>query len=501
MTTLRRRQALYNVFPRTRASHETRITAMDRRVFLKGTGKAVTLGAATLALGGKVLGANDRVRIAVCGVRGRGHDHIRGFHKVPGVEIVALCDVDENVLNRRLAEVEALGVSRPKAFVDIRKLLEDKDVDAVSIATPNHWHSLIAISACQAGKDVYVEKPASHNWWEGRQLVEAVRKYNRICQHGSQARSNPGMIEAIRHVRGGLIGDVYLARALCYKWRASIGHATPEPVPAGVHYDLWTGPAPLKPFTRNRFHYNWHWIWDTGNGEVGNQAIHEIDIARWGLGVNFPVQVLAGGGRFLFDDDQETPNVVSATFCFEDSSGKRKMMELEVRPWITNHEAEIGTGAYKSSGPPPAGLATPPSTPRPQPAGANQSGPVGPVDAKTNTIGNIFYGSDGYLAIDTYDAYKSWLGNQARPGPSGKGDGDHFANFVDCVRSRRAENIHSPIEEAHISCTLLHLANVSYRLGRTLNYDPSSQQVVGDDEANRMLRGSYRAPYVVPEAV
>ncbi|PYY06683.1 MAG: gfo/Idh/MocA family oxidoreductase [Acidobacteria bacterium] len=474
---------------------------MDRRVFLKGTGKAVTLGAATLALGGKVLGANDRVRIAVCGVRGRGHDHIRGFHKVPGVEIVALCDVDENVLNRRLAEVEALGVSRPKAFVDIRKLLEDKDVDAVSIATPNHWHSLIAISACQAGKDVYVEKPASHNWWEGRQLVEAVRKYNRICQHGSQARSNPGMIEAIRHVRGGLIGDVYLARALCYKWRASIGHATPEPVPAGVHYDLWTGPAPLKPFTRNRFHYNWHWIWDTGNGEVGNQAIHEIDIARWGLGVNFPVQVLAGGGRFLFDDDQETPNVVSATFCFEDSSGKRKMMELEVRPWITNHEAEIGTGAYKSSGPPPAGLATPPSTPRPQPAGANQSGPVGPVDAKTNTIGNIFYGSDGYLAIDTYDAYKSWLGNQARPGPSGKGDGDHFANFVDCVRSRRAENIHSPIEEAHISCTLLHLANVSYRLGRTLNYDPSSQQVVGDDEANRMLRGSYRAPYVVPEAV
>src|SRR5438105_5472220 len=272
MTTLRRRQALYNVFPRTRASHETRITAMDRRVFLKGTGKAVTLGAATLALGGKVLGANDRVRIAVCGVRGRGHDHIRGFHKVPGVEIVALCDVDENVLNRRLAEVEALGVSRPKAFVDIRKLLEDKDVDAVSIATPNHWHSLIAISACQAGKDVYVEKPASHNWWEGRQLVEAVRKYNRICQHGSQARSNPGMIEAIRHVRGGLIGDVYLARALCYKWRASIGHATPEPVPAGVHYDLWTGPAPLKPFTRNRFHYNWHWIWDTGNGEVGNRS-------------------------------------------------------------------------------------------------------------------------------------------------------------------------------------------------------------------------------------
>src|SRR5437660_1798322 len=495
MTTLRRRQALYNVFPRTRASHETRITAMDRRVFLKGTGKAVTLGAATLALGGKVLGANDRVRIAVCGVRGRGHDHIRGFHKVPGVEIVALCEVDENVLNRRLAEVEALGVSRPKAFVDIRKLLEDKDVDAVSIATPNHWHSLIAISACQAGKDVYVEKPASHNWWEGRQLVEAVRKYNRMCQHGSQARSNPGMIEAIRHVRVVLIGDVYLARALCYKWRASIGHATPEPVPAGVHYDLWTGPAPLKPFTRNRFHYNWHWIWDTGNGEVGNQAIHEIDIARWGLGVGFPVSVSAMGGHFMFDDDQETPNTLNASFCFEGPGGKRKMMELDVRHWITNHEAEIGAGAYGASGVPAAGLTADASK---KPA-AQQS--LGPKDAKTNTVGNIFYGSKGYLGIDGYDTYKTWVTGEVEPGPHGKGSADHYGNFVDCVRSRRAQDIHSPIEEAHISTTLVHLANASYRLGRTLRFDPAQEQVIGDDEANRMLRGSYRAPYVVPEEV
>jgi predicted dehydrogenase len=470
---------------------------MDRRDFLKTSSKAVTIGAATLALGGKVLGANDRVRVAICGVRGRGHDHIRGFHRVAGVELAAVCDVDETVLNQRLGEVEALGSSRPKSYIDVRKLLEDKDIDAVSIATPNHWHSLIAIWACQAGKDVYVEKPASHNWWEGRQLVEAVRKYNRICQHGSQARSNPGMIEAIQHLHGGLIGNVYMARALCYKWRPSIGHATPEPVPAGVDYDLWTGPAPLKPFTPNRFHYNWHWIWDTGNGEVGNQAIHEIDIARWGLGVTFPVHVSALGGHFLFDDDQETPNVVNATFCFDDSNGTRKMMELEVRPWITNHEAEIGTGAYKSSGPPPAGLSAP-AAPKPQ---ATRATPSGPVDAKTNTIGNIFYGSDGYLAIDTYDAYKSWLGNQVQAGPSGKGDGDHFANFIGCVRSRRAEDIHSPIEEAHISCTLLHLANASYRLGRTLKYDPASQQVVGDDEANRMLRGSYRAPYVVPETV
>ncbi len=469
--------------------------AIDRRDFLKTTGKAITVGAATLALGGKVLGANDRVRLAVCGVRGRGNDHLRGFEHVPGVEIAALCDVDENVLNQRLDEVEKLGRARPKSYIDIRKLLEDKEIDAISIATPNHWHSLIAIWACQAGKDVYVEKPCSHNWWEGRQLVRAVKKYNRICQHGSQARSNPGMTEAIRHVQEGTIGDVYLARAICFKWRPTIGHAAVEPVPPAVHYDLWTGPAPLKPFTRNRFHYNWHWIWDTGNGEVGNQAIHEIDIARWGLGARFPVEVSAMGGHFMFDDDQQTPNVLNATFYFDAREGKRKMMELEVRHWITNHEAEIGTGAYGSGGVPAAGLSG--SAGR----GAVAQQPLGPKDAKTNTIGNIFYGSNGYLAIDGYDAYKTWLTNQAEPGPSGKATGDHFANFIDCVRSRRAEDIHAPIEEGHMSTTLLHLANASYRLGRALKFDPEQQQVIGDNEANQMLRGSYRAPYIVPEEV
>src|SRR5262249_2678569 len=189
-------------------------------------------------------------------------------------------------------------------------------------------------------------------------------------------------------LRDGVIGDVYMARALCYKWRGTIGHARQEAVPAGVHYDLWTGPAPLKPFTQNRFHYNWHWIWDTGNGEVGNQAIHEIDIARWGLGVRFPTMVSAMGGHFLFDDDQETPNVLNVTYYFDEPNGKRKMMELEVRPWITNHEAEIGTGAYKSSGIPAAGLSTPTKKVPDPLAGI---GPVGPVDAKTNTIGNLFY--------------------------------------------------------------------------------------------------------------
>ncbi|MGC0771652.1 MAG: Gfo/Idh/MocA family oxidoreductase [Candidatus Acidiferrum sp.] len=469
---------------------------IERRDFLKTTGKAITVGAAALALGGKILGANDRVRVAVCGVRGRGKDHIHGFAHVPGVELAALCDVDENVLNERLGDVEKMGLPRPKSYVDVRKLLEDKEIDAISIATPNHWHSLIGIWGCQAAKDVYVEKPCSHNTFEGRQLVRAVKKYNRICQHGSQSRSNPGMIEAIHHLSDGTVGDVYMGRAICFKWRGTIGHAPEEPVPAGVHYDLWTGPAPLKPFTRNRFHYNWHWIWDTGNGEVGNQAIHEIDIARWGLGVRFPVSVSAMGGHFMFVDDQETPNTLNATFYFDTSDGKRKMMELEVRHWITNHEAEIGTGAYGSSAVPPAGLTAPAKK---RPADKEQS--LGPKDAKTNTIGNIFYGSKGILAIDGYDAYKTWLTDQLEPGPHGKAAGDHFANFIDCVRSRRTQDIHSPIEEGHISTTLVHLANASYRLGRTLAFDPATEQVVNDEEANVMLRGTYRAPYVVPEQI
>jgi len=469
--------------------------AIDRRDFLKTMGSSMAVSAAALALRGKVLGANDRVRVAICGVRGRGNDHLHGFAKVPGTEIAALCDVDESVLNQRLGDAEKLGMAKPKPYGDIRRLLEDKDIDAISIATPNHWHSLMAIWACQAGKDVYVEKPCSHNWFEGRQLVRAVKKYNRICQHGSQSRSNPAMLQAMQKLRDGTIGNVYMARALCYKWRASIGHTETEPVPAGVNYDLWTGPAPMKPFTRNRFHYNWHWIWDTGNGEVGNQAIHEIDIARWGLGVGFPVSVSAMGGHFMFDDDQETPNTLNATFAFEDGQGNRKMMELEVRHWITNHEAEIGTGAYGSGGVPAAGL-TAAATKKP-----DEKPSLGPKDAKTNTIGNIFYGSNGYLAIDGYDAYKTWLTDQAEPGPSGKASGDHWANFIDCVRSRRAEDIHSPIEEAHISTTLVHLANASYRLGRSLRFNPAKEQVIDDDEAKRMLRGSYRAPYVVPEEV
>src|SRR6266853_1133560 len=243
---------------------------IDRRDFLKAGATA-----AAMLQTKNAVGANDRVRVAVVGLRGRGFDHIKNYHQIPEVEIAAICDIDENVTRMRLGDLEKLGAPKPKTYVDYRKLLEDKSIDAVSIATPNHWHSLMGIWACQAGKDVYVEKPCSHNIFEGRKLVEASQQYNRIVQHGTNSRSGVAVREAVQKMREGVIGDVYMARGLCFKWRDTIGHTPEEAVPAGVHYDLWTGPAPLQPFTRNHFHYNWHWFWNYGNGEVGNQAIHE----------------------------------------------------------------------------------------------------------------------------------------------------------------------------------------------------------------------------------
>jgi len=432
---------------------------VTRRDFLKTAARTT---ASASALSGitfltrpeRVFGANDRVRVAVCGLKSRGKDHVNAFSRVPNVEVAALCDVDDTVLTKRRAEI---GGS-PRTFTDIRRLLEDQSLDAISIATPNHWHALMAIWACQAGKDVYVEKPCSHNVWEGRQLVRAANKYGRIVQHGTQSRSARALIEAINHLHGGTFGEIYLARGLCFKRRDTIGRAPSEPVPTGVDYDLWTGPAPLKPFTHNRFHYNWHWIWDTGNGDLGNQGIHQVDDARWGLGVALPNRVSAAGGHFMFDDDQETPNTLTCVF--------------EVRHWITNDEAGIRGGVFN----------------------------------RRNTIGTIFYGSNGYLAAGNEDAfsYESWVGRDQKPGPRGHSGDDHFANFITCVRSRKREELRAPIEEGHISCALVHLANTSYRLGRALRVDPDTEQVVGDEEANRLLSGrdrGYRAPFVVPDEV
>ena len=466
---------------------------LNRREFLKTSARR---GAGLAALGGisffpnpqRILGANDRVRIAVIGLHGQGWLHVHEYSKMPNVEIAAVCDVDENVTRERLAAMDKMGLKKPATFVDIRKLLDDKSIDAISIATPNHWHSLMAIWGCQAGKDVYVEKPMCHNWWEGRQVVRATEKYNRIVQHGTNSRSGAAIIEGMQKMRDGLIGDVYLSRGLCYKWRDTIGKAAEEPVPSGVNYDLWTGPAPLKPFTKNRFHYNWHWIWDTGNGDFGNQGIHELDVARWGLGVKFPNRISAMGAHVMFDDDQQTPNVLNVAYEFNMPGGKKRLLEFEVRHWITNPEADIGTPAFEGGDIPHA---------------------VG--DAKENkkkaplyAVGNIFYGSKGYVAMNGYDSYKSWIGEGHEPGPHGKAAGNNWANFIDCVVSRKKENLNAPIEEGYMSTTLLHLGNASYRVGRTLQFDPEKQEIVGDEEASKILRDGdrgYRKPYVVPEKV
>ncbi|HUV68926.1 MAG TPA: Gfo/Idh/MocA family oxidoreductase [Terracidiphilus sp.] len=461
---------------------------LNRRDFLSG---GAASGVALMA-SGKVLGANNRVRVAICGLHGRGGDHLKNFSKIPNVEIAALCDVDDNVLRQRTAQMEQMGLAKPATYTDVRKLLEDHSIDAISIATPNHWHSLIAIWACQAGKDVYVEKPCSHNLWEGQQLVKAAQRYKRIVQHGTQIRSASAAREMVQKMRDNYLGDVYMARGLCFKWRDTIGHAPVQPVPAGVDYDLWMGPAPVHPFTRNRFHYNWHFNWTYGNGDLGNQGVHQIDVARWGMGVKFPNKVSAMGGHFMFDDDQQTPNDLNCSFEFDLPEGKRKAINFEVRHWITNHEAEIGTVALGT----------------PAPKNANGQPKLGPMSGSHNTVGNIFYGSKGYLSTGDEDAttFVSWLGRDQEQQPAVKGgvELDHFKNFIECVTSRNAAALNAPIEEGHISCAMIHLANASYRLGRTLNFEPETQQVIGDDEANRLLKDGdrgYRLPFTVPEIV
>jgi len=428
---------------------------MNRRHFLMST--AVMAGGAAVR---GLASPNDTVRIGVIGCGGRGGSHVAAWPSLPNVEIVALCDVDQSHIAEKLKTLESKGLKKPATYVDMRKLLEDKTIDAVSIASPNHWHTLQTIWACQAGKDVYVEKPCSHNVFESQQIVAAARKYDRIVQQGSQSRSSPALREAVERLTSGELGDVYMARGLCYKWRDTIGKTPVSAVPAGVDYDLWTGPAPKREFTKNRFHYNWHWFWDTGNGDLGNQGIHEVDIARWGLGVTHPTKVSAIGGKFMFDDDQETPNTISASYEF-DVAGKQKMMTFEVRHWISPHEAGING------------------------------------EKPGNTIGNQFYGSKGYLVIDNYDKYYTYLGKEQTPGPAATKKDEHWGNFIGAVRSRKRADLNAEIEEGALSCNLMHLANISYRVGRTLHWDAAKMQCIGDDEANTMLTRAYRAPFVV----
>ncbi len=438
---------------------------VNRRYFLMSSAALpIAMRASALA------SPNNTVRVAVVGFNGRGRAHISAYLQLPNVEVAALCDVDRSVLEKGCQMVERAGKKRPATFVDFRKVLEDRNIDAVSLSTPNYHHTLQTIWACQAEKDVYVEKPCSYNMFEARQIVAAARKYNRIVQDGTGAGAS--LHEAKQRLREGVIGDVYMARGLCFKWRDTIGRAKEEPVPAGVEYDLWTGPAPVKPFTRNRFHYNWHWQWDYGNGDLGNQGCHQLHAARWAMGVRYPTKISSMGDHFMFDDDQETPNTQVATFEFEDG-GKKKVLVFEVRHWITNNEAGIGDRSDPQAG----SAAAPPQT-----------------------VGNIWYGSNGYLATGR-GGWSTVLGQAQEPGPKSqaRGGGSAFGNFVDVVRSRKREDQLAEIEDGAISTMLVHLANISHRVGRTLHFDPVTYTCKGDAEATAMFtRTRYRPPFTVP---
>jgi predicted dehydrogenase len=440
--------------------------SVDRRQFLQDTAAlaaSITAFQATTARAAdeaatkedtKKPGANDIINVAVIGVRGRGMEHVRAYNDLDEARITTICDVDRNVIGRAMKSVTSANGSEPKFVQDLRRVLDDKEIDAVSIATPNHWHSLAAIWALQAGKDVYVEKPVSHNISEGRRLVEASEKYGKVVQAGTQCRSNKGIHDAVEFLRSGKLGKIYMAKGLCYKPRGSIGHKPDGPVPAGVDYNLWLGPAPERPFNPNRFHYEWHWNWDYGNGDLGNQGIHQMDLARWGLGkTEFPKTVMASGGRFGYSDDGQTPNTQLVVFEFDDCE-----LQFEVRGLLTNDEAKV-------------------------------------------KIGDLFYGTEGILAITSYTTWQTYLGPKMEPGPGGSGGGDHFANFLQAVKSRDTKSLNGPIEEGHQSSAFCHLGNIAYRLGRKLHINPSTESFVNDPEADAMLTRKYRAPFVVPDKV
>ncbi len=429
---------------------------MHRRSFL------MTPGLFTAAAATSWAGANDRVRMGVVGVRGRGNDHIKFLARIPTAQVAAVCDIDQANVERAQANAEKLGQPKPAGFADMRKLFDDKSIDAVSIANPNHWHALSTIWALRAGKDVYVEKPASHNLSEGRKMVEAARKHKRIVQVGMQSRTTAHKMKAVQLLREGIIGQLYMAKGLCFKRRVTIGKSPDGPVPPGVNYDAWLGPAPQRPFNPNRFHYNWHWFWDYGNGDIGNQGVHEMDICRWGLGLQeHPRKVTSTGAKFVYDDDQETPNTQYAVFDY----GKIQI-HFEVRGLITNSE--------------------------------------GSVSFDGNTIGNIFYGSNGYLCVDS-KGFQVYTGEKHSLAMDEKAQGEiwdtrpQFENFLSAVRSRKREDLAGDILEGHLSTSLCHLANISYRTGRSLKFDPAAETFSGDAEANRLLTRNYRAPYTIPE--
>ena len=454
----------------------------ERRDFIK---KSV-LGTAGLAIGGmglssksyaSIIGSNERVNMAVIGIRGQGGGHINKWCILKdnrNVQVKTICDVDEQFFAERSKIVFDKTGEKPLTEVDMRKVFDDKEIDAVSFATPNHWHALGTIQACQAGKHVYIEKPCCHNVFEGRKMVEAARKYNVRVQVGFQNRSINNVMEAMKFLHDGGIGDVYMARGLCIKPRDSFGITKDSKPPATLHYDRWLGPVPYRPYNEKKGHYNWHWFWETGNGDTGNQGPHQFDIARWGLNKNeHPVSVYSTGDVYGIDPDecaQETPNTQSSIFKYSDG----KMLEFETRGRYSNKESSLGI-----------------------------------------RIGNMFYGTEGYLEINggTWKAFRkreeepfagSKTGEEKQIDPTFRvapGGTEHYANFIDAIRSGNSSDLNCDIHEGFYSSALPLLANIAYCLGRELKFIGDHEKFANDPEADAMLTRRYRKPYVVPDEV
>lgn len=419
---------------------------MNRRYFL-GTALA---GA---AMSRKLVSANEKVIIAVIGVRGQGAGLTSRFADLPDVDVAYLCDVDERVFGRAAKAVEQKKQKAPKLVADLRKVLDDKSVDAVVIATPDHWHGPATIMACDAGKDVYVEKPASHNLREGRLMVEAARRNKRIVQLGTQSRSRPSTQRGVDYVRSGKIGKVLAAKAWDVQMRDNIGHAADGAVPKGVDYDTWTGPAPMLAFNENRFHYKWHWHWHFGTGDIGNDGVHQLDIARWAMGVNAPVQVSGMGRKVYFDDDQQTPDTANINFDYGD-----KLITFEMRIWNPYGLEEVDNGV-------------------------------------------AVYGDEGMVHIGRWNrrwgfkvfdrSHKMVLHDDANENDT------HARNFIDSVKSRQAPN--AEIEIGHTSSLHCHLANIVARTGRNIKFDPKTEKIADDAEAAKLLSREYRNHWARPK--
>ena len=410
-----------------------------------------------------LVAASDKVNLAVIGIRGQGRHLAGSFAKLPDVNIVHLCDVDERVYANCAKAVE-LGSGRPAARLvkDLRRVLDDKGIDAVAIATPDHWHAPATILACAAGKDVYVEKPPSHNIREGRAMIKAARQHQRIVTVGTHSRSRPSTIQAIDFIHSGKIGRVLMAKAWDVQLRDDIGHRPDSPTPPEVDYDTWTGPASLMPFNENRFHYKWHWNWNYGTGDMGNDGAHQIDIARWALGVDYPRAVAGSARKIFFNDDQLTPDTMNMTFDYPEHQ-----LIWEMRIWNPyGLEGQVnGVAVY----------------------GTNGSVQIGrwPRLTNANEWGFRVYDLKGKLVQEEYD-------------PAGVADSSHHhRNFIACVKSRQKPN--AEIENLHATNTLLHLGNIVARTGRNLKYDAATESIPGDSAAHQLLGRQYRPHWSTPK--